>query len=191
MFRIAWNRVLNSDLIFYTFKTFSDTTFSLRNLVNCLCLPSFKGFIYQDTSIIWKQNFECHYTIPYTHNQFNFQIGFVFSWFHWSSYQDTTKCLAFLFMKFCHWHLLSFSSLCAFCLHCHASLSASKGRNDVNYCYATSDDMFQASNSYEWFLLHIIDNTIRFYDFVDTLKTTNRATMSFPLKPRQTQGLPG
>ena len=30
----------------------------------------------------------------------------------------------------------------------------------ITLVYAISDYMFQADNSYEWFLLHIMDNTI-------------------------------
>ena len=32
--------------------------------------------------------------------------------------------------------------------------------NVIILVYATSDDMFQANNNYEWFLLHIMDNTL-------------------------------
>ena len=55
--------------------------------------------------------------------------------------------------------------------------------------YAISDDMFQANHSYERFLHHIMDNTIK--GFNDKLKTTNMASLPFPFKPRQSKDLPG
>ena len=38
---------------------------------------------------------------------------------------------------------------------------------------------------------HNGQHQIKLYDFVDQSKTTNTATLQFPLKPRQTEGLPG
>jgi hypothetical protein len=50
--------------------------------------------------------------------------------------------------------------------------------------------MCQANNSYEWFILSQRgQHHVRFYDFIDKIKTTNMATLPFPLKPRQTKGL--
>ena len=52
------------------------------------------------------------------------------------------------------------------------------------------DKMFQANTSYEWFLLHIVDNTKWFYEFVHKLETTNMVFLPCPPRPRQTKGLP-